>query len=334
MTQQTSDVAARARSTRRRATLVGADIPIVLTAIAAVVMATWIPDLPDPVAVHWSGDTPDGFGDVWLMLLTPLGISGLFGIFAAGIIARPTERGLLMANQKIALVLSVWLAGMLGVGVSGSLWVQRGLEDAADASGGAIWLLWGVIAGIVLAVPAWFLLPESDSLVPDGERPQPIELGATELVAWSRGVSPGRAPRLVVAGAFVVMFAAAVLTASAGSPAFVTVAATAAFLTVLVAATMWWRVTVDRRGLIVRSALGWPRVSIPASEITDVTIADVNPSADFGGWGWRVGSGGRSGIILRAGEAIEVTRANGKRFVVTVDDAATGAAVLAGIAAR
>jgi hypothetical protein len=334
MTQQTSDVAARVRSTRRRATLVGADIPIVLTAIAAVVMATWIPDLPDPVAVHWSGDTPDGFGDVWLMLLTPLGVSGLFGIFAAGVIAKPTEHGLLMANQKIALVLSVWLAGLLGVGVTGTLWVQRGLEDAADASGGAIWLLWGAIAGIVLAVPAWFLLPESDSFVPMGERPQPIELAATELVSWSRSVAPGLAPRLIVGGVLVVVFVASLFTASAGSPAFGTVTVTAAGLVIVVSATMWWRVTIDRRGLVVRSVLGWPRVSIPASEIRDVAIADVNPSADFGGWGWRAGSGGRSGIILRAGEAIEVTRANGKRFVVTVDDASTGAAVLAGIAAR
>jgi hypothetical protein len=57
----------------------------------------------------------------------------------------------------------------------------------------------------------------------------------------------------------------------------------------------------------------------------------VNPLAEFGGWGWRWGADGRVGVVLRAGEGIQVTRTNGKRFVVTVDDAQTGASVLAGV---
>ena len=92
--------------------------------------------------------------------------------------------------------------------------------------------------------------------------------------------------------------------------------------------SVFWRVTVDARGLSVRSVLGWPRVIIGPDEIKDVRLVKVHPSSDFGGWGWRYDGAGRSGIVLRAGEAIEVTRTNGKRFVVTVEDAQTGAGAL------
>ena len=55
---------------------------------------------------------------------------------------------------------------------------------------------------------------------------------------------------------------------------------------------------------------------------------------EFGGWGLRLSVEGRFGVVLRQGEAIEVTRANGRRFLVTVDDAATGAALLQALIAR
>jgi hypothetical protein len=44
--------------------------------------------------------------------------------------------------------------------------------------------------------------------------------------------------------------------------------------------------------------------------------------------------GRRTGIVLRAGEAIEVKRTDGKTLVVTVDDALQGAALLNGLVAR
>ena len=56
--------------------------------------------------------------------------------------------------------------------------------------------------------------------------------------------------------------------------------------------------------------------------------------AEFGGWGYRVGRGGRVGVVLRTGEALQVQRTGGRAFVVTVDDAATGAALLNTLAAR
>lgn len=43
---------------------------------------------------------------------------------------------------------------------------------------------------------------------------------------------------------------------------------------------------------------------------------------------------GATGVVLRSGEAIEVQRTGGRRFVVTVDDAQTGAALLGTLVAR
>ncbi|MBF0672349.1 MAG: DUF1648 domain-containing protein [Salinibacterium sp.] len=331
MTETTADVTARASSTRSRAITVGAIVPIVVTALAAVITASWIPELPSPVAVHWAGDTPDGYGNVWLFILMPLVICTLFALFVVAMSSRPTESGLLTANQKFVLVTSPWMAGLLSVGLGGTLWVQRGLDDAAEASGGAIWMLWGLLAGFAMAIPAWFLLPPSDRAVVTGEPPAAMDFAPTELVSWSRSAKVGRGARAVIASVFVMQFVLAFVLAANGEPAWTVLLVVVAVLLVLVAATFYWRVTVDRRGLTVRSALSWPKTTIPADEITDVAVVDVQPVAEFGGWGWRWGADGRTGVVLRTGEGIQVTRANGKRFVVTVDDASTGAAVLAGV---
>ena len=60
----------------------------------------------------------------------------------------------------------------------------------------------------------------------------------------------------------------------------------------------------------------------------------VDPFADFGGWGYRVRPGSRTGFVVRKGEALEVERGDGTAWVVTVDDAAEGAALLNTLADR
>ena len=52
-------------------------------------------------------------------------------------------------------------------------------------------------------------------------------------------------------------------------------------------------VTAGPRGLVVRSALGWPRLSVPASDLAAAGVVQVDPMADFGGWGVRRRCGGR-----------------------------------------
>ncbi len=86
-------------------------------------------------------------------------------------------------------------------------------------------------------------------------------------------------------------------------------------------------VTVDRRGLTVAGLLPWPRVQVPLERIDAATSRDVNAMADYGGWGYRVRPTG-SGVIFRSGEALVARLENGRDFAVTVDDSATGAALL------
>ena len=64
------------------------------------------------------------------------------------------------------------------------------------------------------------------------------------------------------------------------------------------------------------------------------SVIDVSPLRDFGGWGWRVGHGGRTGIVLRSGEALLVEQTGGRSLVITVEDAAQGAALLNTMAVR
>jgi hypothetical protein len=103
---------------------------------------------------------------------------------------------------------------------------------------------------------------------------------------------------------------------------------------VLVAGMLFIRVRVDADGLVVRSAVPGLRsvrrlrLHVPLAQIREARVVDVHPLGDFGGWGYRVGTGGRSGFVLRAGEALEVHRGDGGRLVVTVEGAGDAAATL------
>ena len=84
---------------------------------------------------------------------------------------------------------------------AGSLAIQRGLEDASQTGGvGAITGL-ALAAGLVLAVPAWFLLPPADTVPDRGTghresrlRPQTKSSGtarsASRRWAWSSSSPP------------------------------------------------------------------------------------------------------------------------------------------------
>lgn len=96
------------------------------------------------------------------------------------------------------------------------------------------------------------------------------------------------------------------------------------------------RVTVDRHGLTVRSALvPRPRVRVPLDAVEGASVRAIDAVADFGGWGYRVRAH-RTGVVLRSGEALVVRRRgeNGREFAVTVPDARTAAALLNALAER
>lgn len=72
--------------------------------------------------------------------------------------------------------------------------------------------------------------------------------------------------------------------------------------------------------------LRWPHTRIALERILSAEAVDLAPT----GWGYRGSLRllGSAAVIIRRGSALSLRLAGGKSFVVTVDDAATGAALL------
>jgi lysylphosphatidylglycerol synthetase-like protein (DUF2156 family) len=110
----------------------------------------------------------------------------------------------------------------------------------------------------------------------------------------------------------------------------------AAVLLLVYLAFGWIRVSVDARGLRIRyGLLPRPVTSVPLDHVSQAERIDLRP-LEWGGWGYRGSRKAfrRAAVVLRSGDAIKLKLTDGSEFAVTVDDAATGAAVLADLLAR
>lgn len=320
--------AERVYRARRRIVIVGGILPIVIAVVTALVSLTWLPELPDPVAMHWGSGGPDGFGHAAIMIALPAGIILAFAIFAVVTSWKLTADGRLLAGQRLLIVTSLWLSALLSVTMGGSLFIQRGLSDASQAGDVGPWMLGGLALGTALAAGAWFLLPPV-TRVPLATESAPLPVAPTERVAWSRTITIAPAAWWAIGVGLAAALAGVVVTAIMGT-AWVLALIAFVVIALFVVGTVAWRATADGRGLTVRSAVGWPSFTVPVAEIVSVRAVHVDAVAEFGGWGFRWDGAGRSGVIVRSGDAIEVERTSGKRFVVTVPDAATAASVLSG----
>lgn len=299
----------------------------VLTAAAALTWS-WREDLPDPVAVHWgTGEGPDGFASLGSSLATMAIIGVLLAVmfWAIGF-----WWGQLASTRRMSagasLGMSVFVSGLQ----VGSLDMQRGLADAADAGGVGAVMAIATLAALVVGVGAALVVP--------GDRPTTATrdmsddapraaLGTSERAAWVATITGG--PGVWIGASSILV---------TGVLAVVTrewwLLVIPALLLALFAGMLAWTVRVDARGVHVRSALGWPRTHVPLASVEEASARDVAPFREFGGFGWRTGREGALGIVVRQGEGLEVVHSGGKRLIVTVDDAATGAALLNALAAR
>jgi hypothetical protein len=232
--------------------------------------------------------------------------------------------------QSLIAISNGFAALITGIAVGMSV-VQIGVEDVTTLPGSVI--VWPLIGSFAFAILIGFVtllftppIPLSTSL---SATPRSMELGPNEVAYWSgRSVSS----KSVIAIPVVLTIGVLGLFAVIGIPLW----GSLLFLVFMISVSsmLAWHVVVDRRGLKVTGLFGYPTFVFPIETVVAAAAVDIDPFKEFGGWGIRVGFRGRWGVIVRTGSAIEVERVNKSPFVVTVDDAETGAALLTALARR
>jgi len=335
------------KTARRRYAVIALWIPLLMFAALLIAQLVLLPLLPDPVATHWQlSGTPDGFSPRWALPFLTAGPAVVVTVLVAAVPfltdADPRmARGGAMSYRVMAAI--AWAeTAFIGALMLTTFVAQLGLDDARDASVPGWWALVGLAAAGVLVPIAFCITTEPPRAEREIETPAPLPLGSAEQAVWLKTVWMSRIGVTVLgallAVSIVTMLLVATGTAAAGSPVDGGVLLALGLLllvAVLAATNTVFRVRIDDAGLEVRAPIGWPRIRIPRERIRSAEVVQVNPMGEYGGWGWRYGTGGSGwGVVLRTGEAIRVVRTDGRPFTVTVDDAETGAALLNGLIQR
>lgn len=301
---------------------------VLVTVVTALLLAG---DLPDPIATHWgtSGE-PDGHMPLPLFLaLVAVAELAAWGALLWQARAR-REDGLQLTFAPYAWATIAFLAALALITFAAN--AEAADWRAADEVGllsVAIALAAGALAGLA----GWAL-----------ERGRPLGAGVAEIgsaaaaggavsrvapgerAVWSRSLvsRPAAVGAVVLLAGFVV---AGILTGGATGwvliAAGVVAAVSAGTLSEIVA-------TVDARGLTVAfGPFGWPRKRVALDQIARADTLTVEP-LKYGGWGYRKvpRRRGVTAVVLRGGEGLRVVRIDGRELIVTIDDAAAGAALL------
>jgi hypothetical protein len=307
-----------------------AGFPVLLAAAFVVCSLLIRPDVPDPMAVQWSGTGPAGFAPFSTFVTFGGLIIAVVGWLALGQavpLGRPAlmRRIMMGAGLSISLFVTTALAAVL-VGQAGITDVREARVDAtviALGSGAALAL--GVIVGFVFKADEQWSVDDDRALQEALERELDPELATDSVRLWVHARS----------SVFVMLGVASLFPAALISIAVPWLSALLVVLAVLAAAFLFARVIVDRSGLRVFVA-GFVRVmEVPAAAISSASPADVR-AADYGGWGYRH-HGGTTAMLVSSGPAVVVNRADGKKVAVSggsTDSAERVAAVLSRVAAR
>ncbi|MFI5898434.1 hypothetical protein ACIA5D_51045 [Actinoplanes sp. NPDC051513] len=311
-------------ATARRAALVAAIwVPLaIVVASEAMIIGVGATGSPQLI-VHW-GAGPDRSGPWWTyaVLVAAIGfpVIAFIGLF----IVRATRMvGMNPWMPAIAMGITVFHA--LGMGVGSVVLNASRLAPALPLGG-------GVVLAIAAAFSTWWLLPREAPANTGVEAADRLPIRPGEVAGWTGKVDLPAWFVSLIAGvaAALIVFSVLLLLTIGGKvwPIFLS----PALLLVVLLVTAQFVVTAGPRGFIVRSALGWPRFRIPAGSLAKAGVVQIDPMADFGGWGirWAIGPNrkGRWGIVTHRGPGLEVVRSDGRSIVVTVDDPGTAAAVL------
>ncbi|MFI0739097.1 hypothetical protein ACH4PU_13555 [Streptomyces sp. NPDC021100] len=285
--------------------------------------------LPDRLATHFSGSgRADGFtatgsfASEGLVLVLSLAV-----LFAA--LAYFLELEVLSWRALTATAYAV--AALIGSLMVWTVLCNASAATPDDARLGldtlVTTLLAALVAGVLGILLAGLTAPRPRQTVTAATTAAPrLPLGPTEGAVWTRAVVSR--PLL---GLGVALLAVAAGFGFAGGWTSGLGMAVGALLVLPLSGA---RVAVDRHGLTVTPL--WaprPRLRVGLDRVGSADGRALDAFREFGGWGYRVRSG-RSGFVLRSGDALVVRLTGGGEFVVTVDDAATAAALLNTLADR
>ncbi|WP_448221507.1 DUF1648 domain-containing protein [Gordonia iterans] len=307
-------------------------IPVLLIGIATAVQISLLGALPADVAVHWNlAGEPDRWMPAWSLPL----ITAILGLAVIALIAGPTVRPVAQGDSgavyRILGGTALGVSVLLAVVFTGAAWYQidggtvpiTTIVAVASLAAAAV----GTVGGLLLPQP------------PRAERTAaatPMPLGDDEQAVWLRTTTASPGVLAISAAGFAMALLATVFSWADGQSSGFVIGALVVTVVIGLASvvTVAFRVRVSGEGLEVLPLAGFPRLRVPLDDVVDVRVdADVRPIGDFGGYGIRK-IGRRTGVVPRRGEGILVERTGDRVFGVVVDDAATGAALLAALADR
>lgn len=334
LTREEGEQLARAK---RAALWVGLILPLLAVTIATVLVIIWLPRLPDPAATHWSGmDKADGFGPpityVWLSIGVGYGMTLLMRLMVWFTGLKPNAP-IWSPLHRFMAAFTAGFAVFFSVNNVASVAIQLDLASAAEAPAIGSLMLLSLVAWVVVGLIAWFAQPNVKISTAGGGAGEGVDtepLAKNERVRWIGTARPGKTFFWVTGAALVVVAFSAVLMflwPVGVAPRVLTISITVLMLVFCVMCAAF-RVRIDADGLEARSIVGWPVFRVPASDISRVESRQINPFAEFGGWGMRWAPG-QTALVLRTGEGLVITRKSGRVFAITLDNSERAAATLA-----
>ena len=307
-------------------------VPALVAATASVIGMLLTPDLPETLAVHWGFDGTvdrlDGLGSFITIVaaLVPVFIAAMVGFSITSLRTGTTQ---LFVRSVVGI--SIWFGVFISLAMFLGVQTQRNVADveALPISSVVAPLLISFAVAVVAAAIGVLVAPKVPVTIKHRAAALGLDLSVGEQAYWS---GAARSPRGYIALPIASIASIVVLFTVIGLPVWLT--AVIGLILGSLFTMLSWHVVVDRRGLSVTGVLGFPRFHIPVEDVVAARAVQLNAFKEFGGWGVRIGRSGEWGVVVRSGDAIEVERTHGAPFVVTVDDAATGAGLLTSLARR
>ena len=335
---------------KRAILLVGGPLAAVVVTVATAALLAG--DLPDPIASHWNlGGEPDGRTPLWPFVAAIV----VAQLLAWGALAwQERSRG----RRGLRLTAAPFAWGAIAFLVALALVVLAANADAADWRAadevGPLAVLIALAAAALGALAGWALERGRPLVEPGaggagaaaGARTGGAAAGARTGGAAGAGGAAGGAPAVALApgeravwsrglvsrplAAVAIALGVALVVAGAvsGGGWLLALGGVAAALAAGTLAEIV--VTIDRRGVtIAYGPFGWPRQTVPLADVARAEPTRIDPWR-VGGWGYRKvpTRPGVTAVVLRGGDGLRIVRADGRELLVTIPDAAAGAALL------